>query len=223
MLNRRDAMIVEINSLADSQARDRLSSMHKAIMLSGIVGSRSLSAFAVYTVPLISYNVPITTLFAHPLQLHLSEEYFPQADKYIPERWIPDESPFPPVQDFTYYPFSAGSRNCIGKNLAMMELRLVLAALILTYDMELVPNQREDCVQYLTPSLATGSYIIKMKRRHGAQSTSNTLFALLQTLFDTLLQLQQAEQSIKVSRSLNNIDMTFQEYILDYHDYLNDD
>ncbi|ORZ06593.1 hypothetical protein BCR41DRAFT_374006 [Lobosporangium transversale] len=49
MLNRRDAMIVEINSLADSQARDRLSSMHKAIMLSGIVGSRSLSAFAVYT------------------------------------------------------------------------------------------------------------------------------------------------------------------------------
>ncbi|ORZ04879.1 cytochrome P450 [Lobosporangium transversale] len=114
-----------------------------------------------------------TTLFAHPLQLHLSEEYFPQADKYIPERWIPDESPFPPVQDFTYYPFSAGSRNCIGKNLAMMELRLVLAALILTYDMELVPNQREDCVQYLTPSLATGSYIIKMKRRHGAQSSDH--------------------------------------------------
>ncbi|ORZ04884.1 cytochrome P450, partial [Lobosporangium transversale] len=29
--------------------------------------------------------------------------------EYIPERWIPDESPFPPVQDFTYYPFSAGS------------------------------------------------------------------------------------------------------------------
>ncbi|ORZ04881.1 cytochrome P450 [Lobosporangium transversale] len=106
-----------------------------------------------------------TTLLPYPLHLHLSEEYFPQADKYIPERWIPDESPFPPVQDFTYYPFSAGSRNCIGKNLAMMEMRLVLAALVRTYDMELVPNQREDRVQYLTPSLATGSYIIKMKRR----------------------------------------------------------
>ncbi|KAF9898603.1 hypothetical protein BX616_003827 [Lobosporangium transversale] len=86
-------------------------------------------------------------------------------NKYIPERWIPGESPFPPVQDFTYYPFSAGSRNCVGKNLALMELRLILAALILTYDIELVPNQREDYVHYITPSLATGKYIIKMKRR----------------------------------------------------------
>ncbi|ORZ04883.1 cytochrome P450, partial [Lobosporangium transversale] len=83
-----------------------------------------------------------TKLLVQLALLHLSEEYFPQATEYIPERWIPEESPFPPVEAFTYYPFSAGSRICIGKNLAMMEMRLVLAALVRTYDMELVPNQR---------------------------------------------------------------------------------
>ncbi|KAG0340388.1 hypothetical protein BG004_006423 [Podila humilis] len=106
-----------------------------------------------------------TILLAQLPHLHWSDEYFPQANKYIPERWIPEESPFPPVQDFTFYPFSAGTRNCVGKNFAMMEMRLILATLILTYDIDLVPNQREDYVQYITTALATESYVIKMKRR----------------------------------------------------------
>ncbi|KAF9369275.1 hypothetical protein CPB97_003724, partial [Podila verticillata] len=44
----------------------------------------------------------------------------------------------PPVQDFTFYPFSAGTRNCVCKNFAMMEMRLILASLVLTYDMKRV-------------------------------------------------------------------------------------
>ncbi|KAG0096331.1 hypothetical protein BGZ93_004714 [Podila epicladia] len=110
-----------------------------------------------------------TILLAQLPYLHWSEEYFPQADKYIPERWIPEESPFPPVQDFTFYPFSAGTRNCVGKNFAMMEMRLILATLVLTYDIGLVSNQREDYVQYITTALATESYIITMKRREERQ------------------------------------------------------
>ncbi|KAI1320820.1 hypothetical protein EDD11_009777 [Mortierella claussenii] len=109
-----------------------------------------------------------TILLAQFPCLHWSDEYFPQADKYIPERWIPGESPFPPVRDFTYYPFSAGTRNCVGKNFAMMEMRLILATLVLMYDIEVVPGQREDYVQFITTALATDSYIIKMKKRHPA-------------------------------------------------------
>ncbi|KAF9986629.1 hypothetical protein BGZ65_006836 [Modicella reniformis] len=85
-----------------------------------------------------------TILLAQFPQLHWSDEYFPQADKFIPERWIPEESPFPPMQDFTFYPFSAGTRNCVGKNFAMMEMRLILATLITMYDIGFVPKQRED-------------------------------------------------------------------------------
>ncbi|KAF9101684.1 hypothetical protein BGX29_005355 [Mortierella sp. GBA35] len=94
-----------------------------------------------------------------------TNEYFPQANKFIPERWIPGESPFPPVQDFTFYPFSAGTRNCVGKNYAMMEMRLILAALVVHYDIGYVPRQRTDYIQYITTALATESYIITMKKR----------------------------------------------------------
>ncbi|KAG0358601.1 cytochrome P450 [Gamsiella multidivaricata] len=109
-----------------------------------------------------------TILLAQFPQLHWSDEYFPQADKYIPERWIPGDSPFPPVQEFTFYPFSAGTRNCVGKNFAMMEMRLIIATLITMYDIGFVPNQREDYVQYITTALATESYVITMKKRQSA-------------------------------------------------------
>ncbi|KAF9322985.1 hypothetical protein BG006_001862 [Podila minutissima] len=68
-------------------------------------------------------------------------------------------------RNFTFYPFSAGTRNCVGKNFAMVEMRLILATRILTYDIGLVPNQRENYVQYITTALATESYIISMKRK----------------------------------------------------------
>ncbi|KAI9242756.1 MAG: cytochrome P450 [Podila humilis] len=58
-----------------------------------------------------------TIVWASTPSLHLSDEYFPRADQFIPERWIPEESPLPPVQEFTFYPFSAGTRNCVGKTL----------------------------------------------------------------------------------------------------------
>ncbi|KFH69694.1 hypothetical protein MVEG_04500 [Podila verticillata NRRL 6337] len=106
-----------------------------------------------------------TIALAQLPQLHWSDEYFPQASAFIPERWIPGLSPFPPVQDFTFYPFSAGTRNCVGKNFAMMEMRLILASLVLTYDMERVRFQRVDYVQFITTALATESYVVKMKRR----------------------------------------------------------
>jgi cytochrome P450 len=69
----------------------------------------------------------ITVPFSHLLivvlaqiaQLHHNADFFPEPNNFFPERWIPEESPFPPIQDFTFYPFSAGTRNCVGKNFAM--------------------------------------------------------------------------------------------------------
>ncbi|KAF9961169.1 hypothetical protein BGZ70_008346 [Mortierella alpina] len=118
---------------------------------------------------LAGYKIPKgTVVLAQLPQLHWSEEYFPKAGSYIPERWIPEESPFRPVEDFTFYPFSAGTRNCVGKNFAMMEMRLILATILTTYDIEYVPRQRDDYVQFITTAFATESYVIKMQKRQKA-------------------------------------------------------
>ncbi|KAG0048105.1 hypothetical protein BGZ83_006899 [Gryganskiella cystojenkinii] len=112
------------------------------------------------------YNIPKGTIvLANIPSLHWNKEYFPRPNEYIPERWIPDESAFPLIQDFTFYPFSAGTRNCVGKNFAMMEMRLILATILTTYEIEYVPHQRDDYVQFITTALATESYVINMKRR----------------------------------------------------------
>ncbi|KAK3835372.1 MAG: cytochrome P450 [Linnemannia elongata] len=115
------------------------------------------------------YNIPKGTIvLAQISQLHHNADYFPEPNNFLPERWIREESLFPPIQDFTFYPFSAGTRNCVGKNFAMMEMRLILATILTTYDIEYVPRQREDYVQFITTAFATESYVIKMKKRIGA-------------------------------------------------------
>ncbi|KAF9321252.1 hypothetical protein BG003_002762 [Podila horticola] len=110
--------------------------------------------------------VPARTSTLTP-SLRLSCEYFPQADQYIPEHWIPEELPLPPVKEFTSYPFSAGTRNCAGKNFVMMEMRLILAVIIIItqYDAKDVPGQRTEYVQFITTALATGCYVLEMNKR----------------------------------------------------------
>ena len=50
------------------------------------------------------------------------EQYFPRPHEYIPERWIkgdPQESHHHP---FTLLPFGFGTRMCIGRRLAELEM-----------------------------------------------------------------------------------------------------
>lgn len=44
--------------------------------------------------------------------LHRDPKYFPDAEKFLPNRFLENEIKHP----FAYAPFSAGQRNCIGKN-----------------------------------------------------------------------------------------------------------
>ena len=45
-----------------------------------------------------------------------------------------------------FKPFSKGSRACLGKSLAMMELKLITAALLRSYETGLSPTATEDCM-----------------------------------------------------------------------------
>jgi len=65
-----------------------------------------------------------------------STHNFRDPDKFVPERWMGD-SRYEDDKLDAWQPFSFGPRNCIGRNLAYMEMRLILARLVWGFDLEL--------------------------------------------------------------------------------------
>ncbi|KAL7793173.1 cytochrome P450 [Trichoderma ceciliae] len=58
--------------------------------------------------------------------MHSDPQVYPNPGEFMPERWIHEVTP---AMNRSYVPFCRGSRNCLGMNLAMAELSLVLAVL----------------------------------------------------------------------------------------------
>lgn len=58
--------------------------------------------------------------------------HFQKPDEFLPERWIDPD--YGDEVKKAAQPFSAGPRNCLGKNLAYMEMRLVVARLLWNFD-----------------------------------------------------------------------------------------
>ena len=58
--------------------------------------------------------------------IHREPRYWPQPDAFIPERWLVDKNdPLYPVKG-AWRGFEFGPRNCIGQELAMLEMKLVM-------------------------------------------------------------------------------------------------
>ncbi|KAI9791595.1 MAG: hypothetical protein M1816_003681 [Peltula sp. TS41687] len=68
-----------------------------------------------------------------------SENAYTDANAFIPERWY--SRPEMIKEKTAFAPFSTGPYNCIGRPLALMNLRTTLAKLLLTFDFELAPGE----------------------------------------------------------------------------------
>ncbi|EXL75712.1 cytochrome P450 oxidoreductase [Fusarium oxysporum f. sp. conglutinans race 2 54008] len=62
---------------------------------------------------------------------HHDESVFPDSYAFVPERWIDEDNKIRKDLERSMIAFSKGSRGCLGKNLALCELYLSLAALVL--------------------------------------------------------------------------------------------
>lgn len=57
-------------------------------------------------------------------------------DAFVPERWMGDER-YKDDNHASMNAFSFGPRNCLGKNLAYAEMRLIAAKVLFNFDLEL--------------------------------------------------------------------------------------
>ncbi|KAB8238047.1 cytochrome P450 [Aspergillus alliaceus] len=99
-----------------------------------------------------------------PQLIQTDEKYYRAPLEFIPERWTERKAEFGTDQA-PYYPFSMGLYGCVGKNLAMMSLRVVISTLVLRYNITFAPGE-------------TGEAFDK-----GALDTFTTILPPLQVLF----------------------------------------
>ncbi|VDM50315.1 unnamed protein product [Toxocara canis] len=60
--------------------------------------------------------------------IHYNNEYFPDGEKFDPERFLNEDRTFRVYEQF--HPFGIGKRSCLGEALARMELFIILTTLI---------------------------------------------------------------------------------------------
>lgn len=85
---------------------------------------------------------PGVTVSGSMYSLHRNESLFHRPLEFIPERWLPDGMDVANIEEahnLKQYciPFSIGPRACIGRNLAYMEVSIVISALTLNFEWEL--------------------------------------------------------------------------------------
>ncbi|KAK1979002.1 cytochrome P450 [Colletotrichum cereale] len=120
-------------------------------------------------VQLCGYNLPPhTVVSASYRDLHRSEKYWPQAERFWPERWLPEDkrdgAPAPDMD--AYYPFSGGKHSCIGINFAWAEMRMVAANVLQRFNILEVPGQEVDFRQYITMQFSTGHWKVVLVPRN---------------------------------------------------------
>ncbi|XP_018336208.1 cytochrome P450 9e2 [Agrilus planipennis] len=68
--------------------------------------------------------------------IHRDPKYFPEPEKFDPERFSYERKN--EIKPFTYLPFGAGPRNCIGSRFALLESKIAIFNIILNF--EVVPT-----------------------------------------------------------------------------------
>ncbi|XP_023228557.1 cytochrome P450 3A4-like [Centruroides sculpturatus] len=76
-----------------------------------------------------SYKIPKGMAIQVPVYLlHRDEDYWPDAEKFIPERFFPENRN--KNNPMAWQPFGSGPRNCVGMRFAQMEAKMAIAKIL---------------------------------------------------------------------------------------------
>jgi long-subunit acyl-CoA synthetase (AMP-forming)/cytochrome P450 len=103
--------------------------------------SWSLSRRAIAEDEIGGYRIPAGALVVmSPWVTHRRPELWESPERFDPDRFLPERAAARPR--FAYYPFGGGPRVCIARDLAMLELPLILGTVGQAYRLRGVPGRR---------------------------------------------------------------------------------
>ena len=98
-------------------------------------------------VELGGYRIPEeSAIMLSQWAMHRSERYWDDPDAFDPDRWSRDAD----RPRFAYFPFGGGPRHCIGKHLAKLEAKLILARTAQQYRLEYTRDEEPELWPTLT-------------------------------------------------------------------------
>ena len=104
-------------------------------------------------------------VWVSPPLVHRDERWWPEPHRFLPERWL-SESRAVRVP-LTYLPFGAGSRKCLGEQIAWRELTALLLAVLGRWELSRVSGAK--VVPHAGPTLRPkGGVKVRLRRRQAA-------------------------------------------------------
>ncbi|XP_063696378.1 cytochrome P450 4d1-like [Culicoides brevitarsis] len=110
--------------------------------------------------------VPANTAVCTAIRsIHLNEKHFDNPREFDPSRWEQETSK-EERSPYTYQPFSAGLRNCIGQKFALLELKCLMVEILREFSMELEDPDFEIDARWGSLGYSKEDIMVKFKARH---------------------------------------------------------
>src|SRR5712692_8623976 len=106
-----------------------------------------------------------SNLFILQWRTQRDARFFPDPERFDPERWRDDPVRSGKIPRFAYFPFGGGPRVCVGASFAMMEATLLLAMIQQRFHLELVPDHPVEILASVTLRPKYGIRVIAKRRR----------------------------------------------------------
>ncbi|KAJ8721677.1 hypothetical protein PYW07_002452 [Mythimna separata] len=121
-------------------------------------------------VVIAGYTIPKNTFVnIHVFDIHRDPEVYPEPEKFRPERFLPQNTVG--RNPYSYIPFSAGPRNCIGQKYAMMMMKILMSGTMRNYRLE--PITRPEDLVFIPDLVLRTNHPIYVQFRPRAKLTEN--------------------------------------------------
>jgi cytochrome P450 family 4 len=90
------------------------------------------------------YELPAGCSLAFNLhKTHRNPVWFPDPERFDPERFRPGSESTIKRHPFSYVPFGAGPRNCVGKKYAILQMKTVISTVLRNFTVRSVTTREE--------------------------------------------------------------------------------
>ena len=118
------------------------------------------------------YRVPAgSNVFILQWRTQRDPRFFPDPERFDPERWREDPVRSGKIPRFAYFPFGGGPRVCVGASFAMMEITLLLAMIQQRFHLEIAPEHPIELFASVTLRPKYGIRVIPQRRAAGERAS----------------------------------------------------